>query len=233
MSKILIIEDDNDINEMLTKLLTGNGYETVSAYSGTEGLLLHSADTSLVLLDLMLPGKSGEEIIGELKAKHDVPVIVTSALSDVNKKLDLFSLGASDYVTKPFDNAELLARIRVRLAESARTGGSTSGGAGNDAAVLKFRDIKLDTDAHRAYCKDEELDLSAQEYKLLSTLMENPKRTYTKSMLFELVWDDETVGDENTLNVHISKIRKKLKGICPDTEYIETVWGVGYRMMKE
>ena len=230
MSTILIIEDDNDINGMLSKLLEKNGYETKSAYSGTEGVLLHGPDIDLVLLDLMLPGKSGEQIIGELKGKHNVPVIVMSALSAVEKKLDLFELGASDYVTKPFDNAELLARIRVRLAE-AKGGGSTS--AAGSVKTLRFRDIELDTEAHRAYCRGEELDLSAQEYKLLSTLMENPKRTYTKSMLFELVWDDESVGDENTLNVHISKIRKKLKTISPDAEYIETVWGVGYRMMKE
>ena len=228
MSTILIIEDDNDINGMLSKLLEKNGYETKSAYSGTEGVLLHGPDIDLVLLDLMLPGKSGEQIIGELKEKHNVPVIVTSALSDVEKKLDLFELGASDYVTKPFDNTELLARIRVRLAEAGRGAGAS---AGNNK-TLRFRDIELDSEAHRAYCKGEELELSAQEYKLLSTLMENPKRTYTKSMLFELVWDDESVGDENTLNVHISKIRKKLKTISPDAEYIETVWGVGYRMMK-
>ena len=223
MSRILIIEDDNDINAMLAKLLAGAGYETKSAFSGTEGVLLHGGDVDLVLLDLMLPGKSGEEIIGELKKKRDVPVIVTSALSDVDKKINLFSLGASDYVTKPFDNAELLARIRVRLNEAGRAAGAAM-------PTLKFRDIELDTDAHRAFVRDEELELSAQEYKLLSTLMENPKRTYTKSMLFELVWDDDTVGDENTLNVHISKIRKKIKAICPEEEYIETVWGVGYRM---
>ncbi len=228
MSTVLIIEDDNDINGMLSKLLWNNGYKTKSAYSGTEGVLLHGEDVDLVLLDLMLPGKSGEQIIGELKEKHNVPVIVMSALSDVGKKLDLFELGASDYVTKPFDNAELLARIRVRLAEAKRGGAPDAG----SIKTLKFGDIELDTEAHRAYCKGEEIELSAQEYKLLSTLMENPRRTYTKSMLFELVWDDENVGDDNTLNVHISKIRKKLKKADPDAEYIETIWGVGYRMYK-
>ena len=225
MSKILIIEDDNDINNMLRKLLGANGYETVSAYSGTEALLLFDESIDLVLMDLMLPGKSGEEIIGELKAKKNVPVIVASAIGSVEKKVDLFALGASDYVTKPFDNSELLARIKVRLCEAA-------GAAGIKAKkeTLRFENIEMDIYEHRVYMKGTEIELSAQEFKLLQTLMENPGRTYTKSMLFDLVWNEENVGDDNTLNVHISKIRKKLKAIDPEREYIETVWGVGYRM---
>lgn len=231
MKKILIIEDDNDINAMLAKLLSQNGYETVSAYSGTEALLLNDESIDLILMDLMLPGKSGEEIIGELKAKKNVPVIVASAISDTDKKVDLFTLGASDYVTKPFDNMELLARIRVRLAEAERNAGGKS--SNDKTGILCFRDIKLDTVEHRVFLAGEEIELSAQEFKLLATLMENPKRTYTKSMLFDMVWDDENVGDDNTLNVHISKIRKKLKKADPDAEYIETIWGVGYRMQKK
>ena len=116
---ILIIEDDAEINNMLCILLQQNGYQTISAYSCTEGLLAHSKEVSLILLDLMLPGKCGEEIISELKAKHDVPVIVTSAIHDVSKKVNLFSLGADDYVTKPFHNDELLARISARLRKTA------------------------------------------------------------------------------------------------------------------
>lgn len=224
MSKILIVEDDNDINNMLRKLLGSNGYETVSAYSGTEALLLFDESIDLVLLDLMLPGKSGEEIIGELKAKKNVPVIVSSAIGDVNKKVDLFALGASDYVTKPFDNTELLARIKVRLAEAAGNAGGRT-----EAKSLKYGNIEMDLFEHRVYVCGEEIELSAQEFKLLQTLLENPGRTYTKSMLFDLVWNDDNVGDDNTLNVHISKVRKKLKAADPDTEYIETVWGVGYR----
>lgn len=229
MYKILIIEDDNDINNMLKKLLRSNGYDTVSAFSGTEALLLCDDSIDLILMDLMLPGKSGEEIIGELKEKKNVPVIVASAISSTDKKVDLFALGASDYVTKPFDNSELLARIKVRLSEAA--GNSSAGKPKREN--LCFDDIEIDTYEHRVYMKESEIELSAQEFKLLQTLMENPGRTYTKSMLFDLVWNDENVGDDNTLNVHISKIRKKLKAIDPDREYIETVWGVGYRMCRK
>ena len=114
-STILIIEDDKDINEMLTKLLTNNNYNVLNAYSGTEGVLVHNDNISLILLDLMLPGKDGEEIIKELKNKNNVPIIVMSAIQDIHKKVDLFDLGANDYITKPFHNEELLARIKVQL----------------------------------------------------------------------------------------------------------------------
>ena len=120
-STILIIEDDKDINEMLTKLLTNNNYNVLNAYSGTEGVLVHNDNIDLILLDLMLPGKNGEEIIRELKNKNNVPVIVMSAIQDIDKKVDLFDLGANDYITKPFHNDELLARIKVQLRDKNNT----------------------------------------------------------------------------------------------------------------
>lgn len=220
---ILIIEDDTEINDMLRILLGQSGYQTISAYSGTEGLLAHSKDVSLILLDLMLPGRSGEDIIRELKAKHNVPVIVTSAVHDVNKKVDLFSLGADDYVTKPFHNEELLARIAARL----RTGSEPS-----SDEVLTYKDITLNKGDFSVQCKGIEIELSKHEFLLLQMLMENPSRTCTKSMIYDTVWDYENSADDNTLNVHISKLRKKLKECSPDTEYIETVWGIGYRLKK-
>ncbi|MBO4877292.1 MAG: response regulator transcription factor [Ruminococcus sp.] len=221
---ILIIEDDQEINDMLRILLSQNGYSTISAYSGTEGLLVHSDAVDLILLDLMLPGRSGEDIIRDLKEKHDVPVIVTSAIHDVNKKVDLFSLGADDYMTKPFHNEELLARIAARLrtaADSPRSGDT-----------ITYKDITLDCGAFTVSCGDRESELSRYEFALLKLLMENPSRTCTKSMIYDIVWDYENSADDNTLNVHISKLRKKLKELDPGTEYIETVWGIGYRMKK-
>ncbi len=220
---ILIIEDDTEINNMLRILLEQNGYTAVSAYSGTEGLIVHSEKTDLILLDLMLPGRSGEDIIRELKQKHSVPIIVMSAIHDVSKKVDLFSLGADDYVTKPFNNDELLARIAARL----RT---------KDDPVsfgkLAYKDIELDVYDFSVRCAGKDIELSKHEFALLRLLMENPKRTCTKSMIFDTVWDDENSADDNTLNVHISKIRKKLKECSPEEEYIETVWGIGYRLKK-
>lgn len=220
---ILIIEDNTEINQMLQELLRSKGYATVSAYSGTEGVLIHSKEVSLILLDLMLPGKSGEEIIKELKQKHSVPVIVMSAIHDVNKKIDLFALGADDYITKPFHNEELIARIAARL----RTGTDTT-----TAETLTYKDIEIDKSDFSVTCAGKEIEFSKHEFALLSLLMEHPNRTCTKSMIYDSVWDYENSADDNTLNVHISKIRKKLKECNPDMEYIETVWGIGYRLKK-
>lgn len=220
---ILIIEDDAEINDMLRILLRRNGYRAVSAYSGTEGLLVHSGEVSLILLDLMLPGKSGEEIIRDLKEKHNVPVIVTSAIHDVDKKVDLFSLGADDYVTKPFHNEELLARIAARL----RTNTD-----GSSREVLTYKDIVLNKGSFSVSCNGIAMELSRHEFALLQLLMEHPDRTCTKSMIYDTVWDYENSADDNTLNVHVSKLRKKLKECSPQAEYVETVWGIGYRLKK-
>lgn len=224
MSKtILIIEDDAEINDMLRILLRRNGYRTISAYSGTEGILVHSREVSLILLDLMLPGRSGEDVIRDLKKKHSVPVIVISALHDVNKKVDLFSLGADDYVTKPFHNEELLARISARLRVNTDSGADE---------VLTYRDIVLSKGSFSVQCNGIAIELSKHEFLLLQLLMEHPDRTCTKSMIYDTVWNYENSADDNTLNVHISKLRKKLKECNPDEEYIETVWGIGYRLKK-
>lgn len=221
---ILIIEDDTDINHMLQFLLQQNGYGTVSAYSGTEGILVHNESIDLILLDLMLPGRSGEEIIKELKEKYNVPVIVTSAIHAVDKKVDLFSLGADDYVTKPFHNEELLARVAARLRNQAEEGAASD--------RLAYKEIELDKSDFSVSCCGQPVELSRHEFELLRLLMENPKRTCTKALIYDTVWDDENSADDNTLNVHISKIRKKLKNCNPDTDYIETVWGIGYRLKR-
>lgn len=224
MRTILIIEDDAGINDMLRVLLRQHGYATISAYSGTEGLLTHGGEVDLILLDLMLPGRSGEDIIKELKGKKDVPVIVTSAVHDVGKKVDLFTLGADDYVTKPFHNDELLARISARL-----RGGSTEIQTGS---TLTYKDIILDKTDHSVTCAGKEVELSKHEFALLELFMESPGHTCTKSRIYDRVWDYENSADDNTLNVHISKLRKKLKECSPAEDYIETVWGIGYRLRK-
>lgn len=219
---ILIIEDDTEINDMLRILLTQNGYNAVCAFSGTEGILVHNDQVDLILLDLMLPGKNGRDIISELKSKHSVPVIVISAIHDVNIKVDLFSLGADDYVTKPFHNEELLARIAVRLRNQNET---------SDTNELVYKNITLNSSDYSVTCCGKSVELSRHEFALLKLLMENPNRTCTKSMIYDIVWDYENSADDNTLNVHVSKLRKKLKQ-CSDEDYIETVWGIGYRLKK-
>lgn len=219
MKTILIVEDDKDINEMLQKVLKINGYNIKSAYSGTEALLLHNSDVDLIILDLMLPGKSGEEIINELKKIKNVPVIVTSAINDIDTKLDLFNLGADDYVTKPFNNDELLARIKVHLKHN----------LSNQDEVLKIGDIELNPKTYKVVCNGLDITLSKIEFEILKLLMKNNNQVVTKSVLFDTVWDTMDSADENTLNVHISKIRNKLKKANPNKDYIETIWSVGYK----
>lgn len=221
-STILIIEDDKDINEMLTKLLTNNNYNVLNAYSGTEGVLVHNDNIDLILLDLMLPGKNGEEIIRELKNKNNVPVIVMSAIQDIDKKVDLFDLGANDYITKPFHNDELLARIKVQLRDKNNT----------ISNILKFKDVELNKVNFTVNCNNKEVAFTKKEFELLKLLIENENQTLTKSMIFDSIWNDENSADDNTLNVHISKIKNKLKECNPDEEYIETVWSIGYRLKK-
>lgn len=221
-STILIIEDDKDINEMLTKLLTNNNYNVLNAYSGTEGVLVHNDNIDLILLDLMLPGKNGEEIIKELKNKNNVPVIVMSAIQNIDKKVDLFDLGANDYITKPFHNDELLARIKVQLRDKNNT----------ISNILKFKDVELNKVNFTVNCNNKEVAFTKKEFELLKLFMENENQTLTKSMIFDSIWNDENSADDNTLNVHISKIKNKLKECNPDEEYIETVWSIGYRLKK-
>lgn len=224
MKKILIIEDDNNINEMLSKLLKINNYDVERAYSGTEGVLLHNQEIDIILLDLMLPGKNGEEIIRELQNKKRVPIIVISAVHEVDKKIDLFKLGVEDYITKPFNNKELLARIEVQLRHSINNK--------DKETILKYKDLELNIREFSVKCNMQEINLSKTEFKILKVMLENQNQVFTKNNLIEKVWDNEESADDNTLNVHISKIRNKLKEKNPKEEYIETVWSIGYKLKK-
>ena len=219
MKNILIVEDDPSIQDMLKIFLTSNGYNVTSAYSGTEGLLVHNKDIDLILLDLMLPGKKGCEVIEDLKKIKDVPVIIMSAIGDIDSKVDLFEKGADDYIIKPFHNKELLMRIRARL--KVRT---------ESPEAVELGRLEINTDEHRVYVAGKEVLLSRYEFDILLLLAKNRGKIMTKSRIFDTVWDMSDTADENTLNVHISRIRKKLKEADPDGDYIETVRGVGYRI---
>lgn len=230
---ILIIEDDTSINKMLSKLLQQNGYNTISAYSGTEGVLVHNDSVDLIILDIMLPGKNGDEIIEELKQKKEVPIIISSAKVDVDSKVKALMMGADDYITKPFSNEELLARISVRLRNFEGNNKNCWNICNNETArLIEYKDIIIGADDFSAKCNGIEMDLSKHEFMLLKLLVENYNRTCTKSMIYDCVWNYEESVDDNTLNVHISKLRKKLRQCNPDIDYIETVWGIGYRMRK-
>ncbi|MCL2364910.1 MAG: response regulator transcription factor [Defluviitaleaceae bacterium] len=215
------------INEMLCELLGHKGYATAAAYSGTEALLMLPHDKyALVLLDLMLPGKTGEEVLQEVRLTHDIPVIVLTAKMDKETTVDLLQRGADDYLTKPFDNNELLARIAVQLRRVATPGL----GLGAADSNLGYKDMTLDMDSHDAFINGTKAGLSKREFEILKLMVTHPQKVFTKNNLYESVWGDEFFGTDNTVNMHISRLRAKLNALNPQTEYIKTVWGIGFKM---
>ena len=225
MNCILIIEDDTDINNMTAEALTKAGYACKQAFSGTEGLLyVEREEFSLILMDLMLPGLSGEELLPKIREKCSSPVIVLSAKNSLDSKVNLLTLGAEDYVTKPFDIRELLARINVQLRRFSNQ---------NDVSpkVLKYKDLELNTETFCAYINGMEISLTKQEYKILELFLMKPDRIYSKQDIYDYAWEDYYIGEDKTVNVHISNIRKKLKAVSQE-EYIETVWGIGFKLVK-
>lgn len=218
MKRILVIDDDIPIGDLLAELLTKAGYGVLRAYSGTEALLVFAAERpDLVLLDLMLPGLRGEDVLLHMQG---VPVIIMSARADVDSKADLLLSGAADYITKPFQQKELLARIAVQLRQTA---------ASAQGAVLRFQEIALDTGTHIATVGTREIKLTRTEFAILKLLMQNPSRVMTKSSLLERLADDTPDCTESSLKTHISHLRAKLRE-GSDKEYIEAVWGIGFKM---
>lgn len=225
--KILVVEDDNDINKMLCELLKQNEYRSVSAFSGTEALLLLKSESfDLVLLDLMLPGKSGEVVLSEIRESSQIPIIVLTAIADKASVVSILKLGANDYMVKPFDNHELVARIDVQLRQSVYHPEV------ENEKRLKYRDLVLDMERFDGLLNDQFLQLSKREYEILKLLMENPRKVFTKNNLYESIWNSEFLGDDNTINVHISNIRSKIGKLQPSAKYIQTVWGIGYKMQE-
>ena len=224
---ILIVEDDNEINHMLTELLQNNGYVTQSAYSGTEALLyVKKEEPMAVILDLMIPGMSGEALLEKMKTiDPDIPVIVASAKEDVHIRVNLLRSGADDYIVKPFDTEELLARLEVALRRSDKTRGN-----GKKGKNLNFKDIVVETDQYRVTVSGQEVALTRREFLILELLMSNPNKVFTKNNIYESVWNEEFVGEDNAVNVHISNIRQKLAKVNSDESYIQTVWGIGFKM---
>lgn len=227
METILIVEDDTFINEMLCELLTQNNYTPIAAFSGTEALLcLRQGNISLMVLDLMLPGKTGEEVLQEVRTNSRLPVIVLTAMADKETTVKLLHQGADDYLVKPFDNNELLARIAVQLRRAAQTGPSDTTTEGK----LTFKDITLDPDGYDAQINGTNVNLSKREFEILRLMMSHPQKVFSKNNLYESVWGDEFMGDDNIINVHISKLRAKLNALSPGQEYVKTVWGIGFKM---
>ena len=218
MSHILIIDDDIHINEMLEEVLIQEGYQVSHAYSGTEALLfLANEKPDLILLDLMLPGLTGEEVLPQIEK---IPVIVMSAKVEVKDKVALLLNGAEDYITKPFEIEELLARIVVQLRKSTRLDSSEK---------LMYREITVNMVTHEAWVGEHEVKLTKTEFAILKILLEHPKQVITKTVLLDRVSEETPDCMESSLRVHISNLRKKLREIS-GKDYIEAVWGIGFKM---
>lgn len=223
--KILIVEDDKYINELLSIIVEQNGFETVEAFSGTEGKLLFELEQpDLVLLDLMLPGITGEEFIREIRMISDVPIIVITATEGKESMIHILNAGADDYLKKPFDRDELLARIGSVLRRN-----RTAVNVPEELFILEYENLSINLESRVVELCGEELELTKIEYEIIKLLMENSKKVFTKRNLIDSVWQD-VYTDENTLNVHISNLRNKLSKLDPNTEYIKTVWGIGYKL---
>lgn len=220
MSRLLIIEDNVNINEMLQEAFGKKGYEVVSAYSGTEGILRIEKETyQMVILDLMLPGMDGQQVLKNIREKSNVPVIVLSAKDELDTKVDLLMSGASDYMTKPFELKELEARVLVQLRNA----------AGKNEVFLEYRDLRIDREGKKVILCGKPLSLTAQEYRILELLLKHPQKVFTKNEIYEYAWEEYYMGEDKTINVHISNIRQKMKKITQE-EYIETVWGMGFKL---
>ncbi len=225
--KILIVEDDLDINGLIYRILTKEGYDVTQAFSGSEGrMCIELYEFDLILLDLMLPGMSGEEIIEKIRKSKDMPIIVISAKTGQDDKINTLDIGADDFVSKPFDVNEIVARVNAQLRRYKRF----SSGDKVGSKILKHKNITLNKELIEVRVKDELIALTAKEYQILELLMSNPSKVFTRANLFESVWKDEFLGDDNTINVHISNIRSKVAAVDKENDYIKTIWGIGFKM---
>lgn len=195
---VLVVEDDFQLNEMLKKVLLKEGYDVETAFSGTEALLLlENRMIDLVVLDLMLPGVSGEKVLDKIKEKMDIPIIILSAKSEIDSKVDLIKRGADDYITKPFDNKELLVRIEAVMRRSEPS---------KMRKKYSYKDIVLDASSYSVKVAGVEVSFTKYEYLILKLLMSEPERIFTKNNIYESIWNEEFFGEENAINVHISNI---------------------------
>ena len=222
MDKILIIEDDVEINTLLTDFLKENGYVVYSQYDGLHVLdFLHKEKIDLIILDIMLPYRSGDIILADIRRQFTIPVLIISAKETTQNKIDLLRLGADDYITKPFEIQEVLARIQVQLRHMQQEPEHKS---------VSYKNLELDRERFEVRIAGVLLPkITKQEFAILELLLEHPKQVFSKEEIFEYAWDEHYMGETKTLDVHISNIRKKIKAVTQE-EYIDTVWGIGYRL---
>ena len=226
MSKILIVEDEEAIADLEKDYLELSGFDVEIENDGTSGLeRALSEEFDMYILDLMLPGTDGFEICKRIREKKNTPILMVSAKKDDIDKIRGLGLGADDYITKPFSPSELVARVKAHLARYERLIGSNA--QKND--IIEIRGIRIDKTARRVWVNEEEKQFTTKEFDLLTFLAENPNHVFTKDEPFSKIWDMESIGDIATVTVHIKKIREKIEFNTAKPQYIETIWGVGYR----
>ncbi|MCD8230909.1 MAG: response regulator transcription factor [Clostridiales bacterium] len=226
MSKILIIEDEETIADLEKDYLELSGFEVEIEYDGTRGLeRALNENFDMYILDLMLPGTDGFEICKKIRETKNIPILMVSAKKDDIDKIRGLGLGADDYVTKPFSPSELVARVKAHLARYDRLIGSNV----QENDIIEIRGIRIDKTARRVWVNDEEKQFTTKEFDLLTFLAQNPNHVFSKDELFSKIWNMESIGDIATVTVHIKKIREKIEYDTSKPQYIETIWGVGYR----
>jgi len=237
--KILLVEDDVEISEMLKNYLTAENYDVICAFDGQEACRqFDAAPFSLVLLDLMIPKRNGMDVMQHIRRNSFVPVIILSAKDTETDKTLGLALGADDYITKPFSVVEVLARIKANIRRTIQYDGASAAGPAFSVAgkcpseeeILTTGELTMNLSAHALTKKGETVELTAKEFEILKLLMQNPKKVYTKEQLYSIVWKDAYLGDENAVNVHISRLRNKIEDDSRNPRYILTVWGIGYKL---
>ena len=223
---ILIVDDDENIRNLLSIYLENEGFNTIKAENAKEALeVLAEKEIELILLDIMLPYKSGDQILKEVREFSSVPIIIISAKDMISTKIDLLKLGADDYITKPFDLGEVVARVESNLRRYSIS-------VAEPTTVFTYKDITLNTYTKEVKINGNTLDLTAKEYMILELLIKNQNKVFSKANIYESIWNEEYIGDDNAIKTHLSNLRSKLKKSNPDENYIETVWGLGYRLFK-
>lgn len=225
MSRILIIEDDNNILQLEMDYLQANGFKTDFALNGNEGIeKALNTDIDLVLLDIMLPGTDGFTVCREIRKKKDIPIILVSAKKEDVDKINGLGIGADDYIVKPFSPSELVARVQAHISRYQRLTNPV------EQTILKLDNLELNKDSGDVKLNGKAITLTKKEFDVLYLMVSKPDTVFSKNELFEKVWGYDSLGDTSTLTVHINRLRDKLKEIAPDSDYIKTVWGRGYRL---
>lgn len=228
--KILVVEDDLDIHNLITRYLQKQNYSVHSAFNGKEALeLFASNDYHLIILDLMLPEVNGYEIIETIRKQKNVPVLILSAKSDEIDKIEALDLGADDYITKPFTVGELLARVNAQIRRFVLFNSLNQ----STENILKFKSLRINLDTYEAFKNDMPISLSAKEFEILRLFIENPNKVFSKPQIYRVIWKEEYYGDDNVIMVQINRLRSKIEDNPSNPTYIQTVWGIGYKLKRD